>query len=521
MPTTTTAAATAAAAIFRSSVFVYVSVSVLAATSVLVAVEAFQPTHGTGFGIGTGTGFGTEAVGGALSSEVVRPASPLFTTTTATATSTSSSSGRSPTTTGSSTALNMFTGIIEEMGEVISLEERTDMELWDGTKGSGTELTVKGDVVMDGAYLGCSIAVNGVCLTATTLSPDTSTFTVGLAPETLRKTYFSTLTPGTPLNLERASEIGGRNSGHFVQGHIDGTATIIDKWEDEDSLFFKVQMDDADLMRYIVPKGFVAIDGTSLTVCETNAKDGWFTFMLVEYTQKKIVIPGKDVGEKLNIEVDVLAKYSEASMAAIVPRVEELEGIVEKLVREMAELKGVKEDLGRVEAAQGKVEAEQNEIKSAVNGIAKSLNTGTVTAAWAVSEKQRGSTRTLPGPISGGTIENWKLLPNNSITGSALDNPTPEIRDGSDITTAAIVEASKAVEGGKVQTKNGVLYTLGKPRAVSNGVAEDETAPVAMKSTDAKAVSDWGKAQGSPAKPDEMESPKVAKSKFRVVGTSW
>lgn len=80
---------------------------------------------------------------------------------------------------------------------------------------------------------------------------------------------------------------------------------------------------------------------------------------------------------------------------------------------------------------------------------------------------------------------------------------------------------SKAVEGGKVQTKNGVLYTLGKPRAVSNGVAEDESAPVAMKSEEAKAVSDWGKAQGSPAKPDKVESFKVAKQKLTVVGTSW
>lgn len=118
----------------------------------------------------------------------------------------------------SSCPLSMFTGIVEEMGTVVKLEERDDMTLWDGSKGQGTELTVRGNVVLDGAYLGCSICVNGVCLTATELKDDT--FKVGLAPETLRRTYLGSLKEGDALNLERASEIGGRNSGHFVQGHV-------------------------------------------------------------------------------------------------------------------------------------------------------------------------------------------------------------------------------------------------------------------------------------------------------------
>mmetsp|Transcript_7804 Transcript_7804/g.8588 ORF Transcript_7804/g.8588 Transcript_7804/m.8588 type:complete len:177 (-) Transcript_7804:896-1426(-) len=113
------------------------------------------------------------------------------------------------------TSCGMFTGIVEEMGEVVRLEKRDDMTLWDGSTGKGTELTVKGDVVMDGAYLGCSICVNGVCLTATELTENS--FKVGLAPETLRRTYLGDLKVGEPVNLERASEIGGRNSGHFVQ----------------------------------------------------------------------------------------------------------------------------------------------------------------------------------------------------------------------------------------------------------------------------------------------------------------
>ena len=123
-------------------------------------------------------------------------------------------------------SLQMFTGIVEEMGTVVSMEERDDMTLWDGSKGKGTELVVKGKTVLEDAYLGCSICVSGVCLTATEFVDDDK-FKVGLAPETLRRTYFPSLKGGDAVNLERASEMGGRNSGHFVQGHVDGTGTII------------------------------------------------------------------------------------------------------------------------------------------------------------------------------------------------------------------------------------------------------------------------------------------------------
>lgn len=204
-------------------------------------------------------------------------------------------------------SLSMFTGIVEEMGSVMSLEKRDDMVMWDGSTGEGTELKVKADIMMDGAYLGCSICVSGVCLTATQLDEANQIFAVGLAPETLRKTNLGTLKEGSAVNLERASEIGGRNSGHFVQGHVDGTGTIVDKWVDEDSLFIKVEVPPS-LLKYIVPKGFIAIDGASLTVCEVDYVNNYFTFMLIEYTQKKIVVPLKEVGEQLNLEVDVLGK---------------------------------------------------------------------------------------------------------------------------------------------------------------------------------------------------------------------
>ena len=141
------------------------------------------------------------------------------------------------------------------------------------------------------------------------------------------------------VNLERASEIGGRNSGHFVQGHVDNVGTIIDQWVDDNSLFFKVSFP-KEFMRYIVPKGFIAIDGTSLTVCDVSTgvevEDNWFTFMLVEYTQKKIILSFKEMGDTVNIEVDVLSKYSERAWEAFVPKMEALEQKIQELESRLA-----------------------------------------------------------------------------------------------------------------------------------------------------------------------------------------
>ena len=153
----------------------------------------------------------------------------------------------------------------------------------------------------------------------------------GLAPETLRLTNLIDLKPGAPVNLERALAVDGRNSGHMVQGHVDDVGLIEEMRPEGDALWVRVKPP-ARLLPYIVPKGFIAIDGTSLTVCNVNNAEGWFDFMLVAYTQQHIIVPNKAVGDKVNIEVDVTAKYVEKSMAALVGRVEELE-------REVASLK--------------------------------------------------------------------------------------------------------------------------------------------------------------------------------------
>lgn len=243
--------------------------------------------------------------------------------------------------------LNMFTGIVEDMGTILEFEERENVLLWDGSTASkGTIMTIQTspdkDIILDNeknAYVGCSISVSGVCLTATSIDMTNKQFTVGLAPETLRKTYFGQISPstliGSKVNLERASEIGFRNSGHFVQGHVDDVGTIIERKVENDSLVYRIQVKE-ELMSYIVPKGFIAIDGTSLTVIDTDPTNHSFTFMLIEYTQKHIIIPTKQIGDIVNIEVDVLAKYSDATLRqSILPRLDALETKVRQLEGEL------------------------------------------------------------------------------------------------------------------------------------------------------------------------------------------
>ncbi len=190
----------------------------------------------------------------------------------------------------------MFTGLVEEMGEVANAGETV----------GGFNLAVKADTVLDGLKLGDSIAINGVCLTVTAF--DVTAFTVGLAPETLARTNLGDLSAGDPVNLERSLLPTTRLGGHFVQGHVDATGTLAAFRPDRDALWLTVKTDPA-LMRYIVTKGYIAIDGTSLTVVDTGAD--WFNVTLIDYTQTQIILPGKKPGDRVNLEVDILAKYTE------------------------------------------------------------------------------------------------------------------------------------------------------------------------------------------------------------------
>ena len=190
----------------------------------------------------------------------------------------------------------MFTGIVEEMGQV-SRVQRT---------GQRYDLTIRAKKVLPGTQPGDSIAINGTCLTVTHLTPDT--FMVGLSPETRSRTNLEYLKKGCRVNLERPATPTTRLGGHFVQGHIDGLGTVAGFRPDEDALWVTISAPEA-LMRYIVPKGFIALDGVSLTVVDVTGNR--FTVTLIAYTRQHITLPQQPAGYKVNIEVDVLGKYVE------------------------------------------------------------------------------------------------------------------------------------------------------------------------------------------------------------------
>lgn len=178
--------------------------------------------------------------------------------------------------------------------------------------------------------LGDSISVNGTCLTVTHLSnsdstdPNQRSFRVGMAPETLRRTNLGSLQVGSGVNLERAVRADTRMGGHFVQGHVDTVATIVSVTPDGEALTFRLsprKVDSGSVMRYIVEKGYVTLDGASLTVTKvhdatTDAAEGdeWFEVMLISYTQEKIVMTKKRKGDGVNVEVDQVGKYVEKSV---------------------------------------------------------------------------------------------------------------------------------------------------------------------------------------------------------------
>ena len=191
----------------------------------------------------------------------------------------------------------MFTGIVEEMGRVDVV-----------AKGG---LTISAAKVMSDLAAGGSISLNGACLTVT--SRDESSFSVDVVPETLRRTNLGSLQPGDTVNLERALQAGERFDGHIVQGHVDGTGTIKSISADGQATLVTIQAPPS-VTRYVVEKGFVAVDGTSLTV--VNCTGDAFTFTLVPYTKENTVLGFRKAGEPVNIEVDILAKYVERLMAA-------------------------------------------------------------------------------------------------------------------------------------------------------------------------------------------------------------
>ncbi|KAJ5625893.1 Riboflavin synthase [Penicillium lagena] len=204
----------------------------------------------------------------------------------------------------------MFTGLVETIGTVTALEPLDTTT----SGGGGTSLTISdcAEILTD-AHLGDSISVNGTCLTVTEF--DKTWFKVGVAPETLRRTNLGSLTTGSPVNLERAVSADTRMGGHFVQGHVDTVATILSVTPDGNALVFRLQPREKDILRYVVEKGYVTLDGASLTVTKVvDGEDGFWEVMLIAYTQEKVVTAGKKVGEEVNVEIDIVGKYVEKSV---------------------------------------------------------------------------------------------------------------------------------------------------------------------------------------------------------------
>jgi riboflavin synthase len=186
----------------------------------------------------------------------------------------------------------MFTGIVEEVGRINSVRPG--------------RITVSATKVLQGMKLGDSLAINGACLTISAL--DANSFSVDIMPETLRRTNLGLLRPGSEVNLERPLVIGGRLGGHLVQGHIDATGRVFSLVPEERALIARYAAPQ-EITHYVVEKGFIAVDGVSLTVisCDTTS----FSVSLVTYTLEHTILGSKRPGDLVNLEVDIIAKYLE------------------------------------------------------------------------------------------------------------------------------------------------------------------------------------------------------------------
>jgi riboflavin synthase len=192
----------------------------------------------------------------------------------------------------------MFTGIVEDLGEVEAIEQLAD----------SARIAIRSATVTEDAGPGDSIAVNGVCLTVTSLDAETGTFTADVMGETLRRSSLKEIGPGAKVNLERSVGLTGRLGGHLVQGHVDGTGTILARTPSAHWEVVRVSLPPG-LARYVAEKGSVAVDGISLTVSAVGPD--WFEVSLIPETLKRTTLGTRSPGEAVNLEVDVIAKYVE------------------------------------------------------------------------------------------------------------------------------------------------------------------------------------------------------------------
>ena len=200
----------------------------------------------------------------------------------------------------------MFTGIVEELGEVVALERAAEP----------ARLTVRGPEVTTDARRGDSIAINGVCLTVTSTSD--GQFSADVMGETLDRSSLGALASGAPVNLERPMRPDGRLGGHIVQGHVDGTGVIVARRPEDGWEVVRISLP-PELARYVIQKGSVAVDGVSLTVSALSAphapEEPWFEVSLIPETLRRTTLGSRQPGELVNLEVDMIAKYVERLLA--------------------------------------------------------------------------------------------------------------------------------------------------------------------------------------------------------------
>ena len=194
----------------------------------------------------------------------------------------------------------MFTGIIEEIGKIKSIERHFN----------SIKLTVAAKKIMSDMHIGDSISTNGICLTVTTFNE--SSFTVDVMPETMMMTNFKNLKVNDPVNLERALAANGRLGGHIVSGHIDGIGTIIRKYNDDKAIRMSFSTSPS-ILELIVKKGSIAIDGISLTVTDVDSTS--FSVSIIEHTQGETTLTSKKIGDTVNLENDVIGKYVQKMFA--------------------------------------------------------------------------------------------------------------------------------------------------------------------------------------------------------------
>ena len=210
----------------------------------------------------------------------------------------------------------MFTGIVEELGQVVALEHSAALEA------RSARLSVRGPVVVEGTRTGDSISVNGCCLTVSELSD--GVFVADVMAETLQRTGLGALAPGSRVNLERALRPGDRMGGHIVQGHVDTTGTLLARHHEERWDVLEISVPD-ELMGYVAVKGSIAIDGISLTVVDvvddagSEGTGGRVTVSLIPETLRRTTLGLTQVGEAVNLEVDVMAKYIAQYLSRYVP----------------------------------------------------------------------------------------------------------------------------------------------------------------------------------------------------------